>query len=98
MAKNRKNVSVFDLPQAEIQQAAKQVQEDAILTIPSPKQETFMTPEPTPESLKNDKLKIIYVDTTHHAQAKATAAFRGLKLGEYVEYLIEQDRIKGLGI
>ena len=96
MAKNRKNVSVFDLPQAEIQQAAKLVQDEAIFTIPVQKQEVIVAPEPTHEPLKNDKLKIIYVDTNHHAQAKATAAFRGMKLGEYVEYLIEQDRIKGL--
>ena len=95
MAKNRKNVSVFDLPQAEIQQAAKQVQEESIVTIPEKKQ-AIIADEPPPEPSKPDKLKIIYVGTTYHAQAKATAAFRGMKLGEYVEYLIEQDRIKGL--
>ena len=33
MAKNRKNISVFDLPQGEIQQAAKQVQQESMATI-----------------------------------------------------------------
>lgn len=85
MAKNRKNVSVFDLPQDEIQQAAKQVQHEATLTIPT-KQKEIVTEVPTP-----DKLKIIYVDVRFHTRAKATAALRGMKLGEYIEHLIEQD-------
>jgi hypothetical protein len=86
MAKNRKNVSVFDLPQSEVQQAAKQVQEEAMITIPPKKQEVVIVEIP-----KVDKLKIIYVDISCHTQAKATAALRGMKLGEYVEHLIEQD-------
>jgi hypothetical protein len=86
MAKNRKNVSVFDLPQSEVQQAAKQVQEEAMITIPPKKQEVVIVEIP-----KVDKLKIIYVDISFHTQAKATAALRGMKLGEYVEHLIEQD-------
>ncbi len=85
MAKNRKNMSVFDLPQNEVQQAAKQVQEDAMITIPSKRQEVIT------EMPKVDKLKIIYVDISFHTQAKATAALRGMKLGEYVEHLIEKD-------
>jgi hypothetical protein len=85
MAKNRKNVSVFDLPQNEIQQAAQQVQKDALITMPMKKQ------EPVIEAPKTDKLKIIYVDISYHTQAKATAALRGMKLGEYIEHLIEQD-------
>ena len=91
MAKNRKNVSVFDLPQAEIQQAAKQVQDESMLTIPAKKQEIVAEPP------KNDKLKIVYVDAEHHTQAKATAALRGMKLGEYMEYLIEQGNKSGFG-
>jgi hypothetical protein len=92
MAKNRKNVSVFDLPQDEIQQAAKQVQEESIATIPK-----SITTVPTQQaaiitvSAKVEKLKIIYVDLPCHTKAKATAASRGMKLGEYIEHLIEQD-------
>ena len=46
----------------------------------------------TPEA---EKLKIVYVHTSHHAQAKSTAALRGMKLRDYIEYLIEQDKKKG---
>jgi 16S rRNA G966 N2-methylase RsmD len=93
MAKNRKNVSVFDLPQVEIQQAAKQVQEESIATIPksittAPSQQAAVISE----SAKAEKLKIIYVDLPYHTKAKATAASRGMKLGEYIEHLIEQDK------
>jgi hypothetical protein len=94
MAKNRKNVSVFDLPQDEIQQAAKQVQEESIATIPK---STASTPTQQANIIseipKNDKLKIIYVDLPYHTKAKATAASRGMKLGEYIEHLIEQDNV-----
>jgi hypothetical protein len=85
MAKNRKNVSIFDLPQEEVKQVAKQVQDEAMVTIPTKKQTMV------PEATKTDKLKIIYVDVTYHSQAKATAAMRGMKLGEYIEHLISQD-------
>jgi hypothetical protein len=93
MAKNRKNVSVFDLPQVEIQQAAKQMQEESIATIPKsiatvPSQQGTIISE----SAKVEKLKIIYVDLPYHTKAKATAASRGMKLGEYIEHLIEQDK------
>jgi hypothetical protein len=85
MAKNRKNVSIFDLPQEEVKQVAKQVQDEAMVTIPTKKQ-AMVT-----EATKTDKLKIIYVDVSYHSQAKATAAMRGMKLGEYIEHLISQD-------
>ena len=92
MAKNRKNVSVFDLPQDEIQQAAKQVQEDSIATIPkSMVTAPIQQAEIVAESAQVEKLKIIYVDLPYHTKAKATAASRGMKLGEYIEHLIEQD-------
>jgi beta-lactam-binding protein with PASTA domain len=89
MAKNRKNVSVFDLPQNEVQQAAKQVQQETMVTMPSTRQEIIA--ETPPADNKVDKLKIIYVDISYHSQAKATAALRGMKLGEYIEHLIEKD-------
>lgn len=87
MAKNRKNVSIFDLPQEEVKQVAKQVQEEAMVTIPA-KSSNIVT-----EAAKTEKLKIIYVDVSYHTKAKATAALRGMKLGEYIEQLIAQDTI-----
>lgn len=46
-------------------------------------------------AVEAEKLKIVYVHSAHHAQAKSTAALRGMKLMDYIEYLIEQDKKKG---
>ena len=84
MAKNRK--SIWDVPQDEIIQHAQNEQQKAIGGIPEKVQEE------TPIAPKTEKLKIIYVDAKHHTQAKMTAAMRGMKLMDYIEYLIEQDK------
>ncbi|MBL7815601.1 MAG: hypothetical protein JNL70_11335 [Saprospiraceae bacterium] len=96
MAKSKK--SIWDVPQDEVEQAAKQVQQEASHHIPVPKKEihtivvgpeTIVEP---PKSEKVEKLQIIYVDTPHHTQAKINAAMRGMKLGKYIEFLIDQDK------
>ena len=83
MAKNRK--SIWDVSQDEIRQDAQNEQQKAIGGIPEKQEEATEAP-------KAEKLKIIYVDTKHHTQAKTAAAMRGMKLMDYIEYLIEQDK------
>lgn len=83
MAKSRK--SIWDVSQDEIKQDAHKEQQKAMGGIPEKQEEETTAP-------KAEKLKIVYVDTKHHTQAKATAASRGMKLMDYIEYLIEQDK------
>ena len=75
----------------------------AIHHIPEREEEPIAVAEPTveseplaaletPKTEKPEKLQIIYVDTSHHTQAKINAAMRGMKLGKYIEYLINQDK------
>jgi hypothetical protein len=101
MAKNKR--SIWDIPQDEVVQAAKQVQQESIHHIPEREEEQVAVVEPniaaeplaaleTPKIEKPEKLQIIYVDTAHHTQAKINAAMRGMKLGKYVEYLINEDK------
>lgn len=41
---------------------------------------------------KPDKLMHLYVDDEHHKKAKINAVTRDMKLGEYIEWLISQDK------
>ncbi len=101
MAKNKR--SIWDIPQDEVVQAAKQMQQESIHHIPEREEEPIAITEPiiesepvmvleTPKTEKPEKLQIIYVDTSHHTQAKINAAMRGMKLGKYIEYLIDKDK------
>ncbi len=89
MAKNKR--SIWDIPQDEVVQAAKQLQQESIHHIPERELEPVVALE-TPKTEKPEKLQIIYVDTSHHTQAKINAAMRGMKLGKYIEYLINKDK------
>ena len=84
MAKKRK--SIFDTPTSsdEINQVAKDVQAKTIEDIP-------VKNEPS-KPKGNEKPKILYVDGEHHKQAKLNATNRNMKLGEYIEWLIDQDK------
>ena len=81
-----KRKSIWDVSQDEIKQDAQKEQQKAMGGIPEKQEEEEIT------APKAEKLKIIYVDTKHHTQAKSTAALRGMKLMDYIEYLIEQDK------
>lgn len=43
-------------------------------------------------SEKSGKLMHLYVDEEHHSRAKINAVKRGMKLGEYIEWLIREDK------
>ncbi|MEO1262058.1 MAG: hypothetical protein AAFZ15_24855 [Bacteroidota bacterium] len=86
MAKKRKSIFEASTSQTEINQAAKNVQKKTIDDIPVKKDKL------PPKKEKNEKLMHLYVDTMHHRQAKIGATMRGMKLGEYIEWLIDQDK------
>lgn len=87
MAKQRKSIFEVSASQAEISEAAKKVQKEAIEEIPAKKG------EPTGQPMgAEEKLMHLYVDTAHHRQAKIGSTLRGMKLGEYIEWLIDQDK------
>lgn len=84
MAKKRKSFFDTDTSKEEIEQTAKAVQKEAIEKIPAKEQDTK-------EEADTGKLMHLYVDKDHHAQAKINAVRRGKKLGEYIQWLIDQD-------
>ena len=79
--------TVFDLTDDEVRFGAKMAQDNAIDQIP----EKTVIKEEVVEDLKKEKPQFLYVDKNHHNQAKINSVKRGLKLGEYIEYLIAQD-------
>jgi predicted HicB family RNase H-like nuclease len=83
MAKSKKIMG--DISQDDIKKNAHKEQQKAMGNISERQLEETETP-------KMEKLKIVYVDTKHHSQAKAAAALRGMKLMNYIEYLIAQDK------
>lgn len=88
MAKKRK--SIFDTPasQEEVKNVAKKLQEKTIDEIPAKKK---VVPKPK-STKKKPNVNILYVDDAHHKQAKIGAVMREMKLGEYIEWLIDQDK------
>lgn len=89
MTKNSK--SIFDSSSApqQIKVAAKKLQKETLEDIPL---ESKKVKKSTPE--KKDKLSHLYVTTTHHRQAKIKSTVRGMKLQEYIGWLIENDIVE----
>lgn len=80
MAKKRKSVFDTDIGKDELNKDAKKVEKEALEPIPDPD-----------EDKSGGKLMHLYVDEGHHKQAKIKSVLRGKKLGEYIEWLIDQD-------
>ena len=78
MAKKRKSVFNTDLTQKDIEKESKEIEKAAL----GNKQE---------KRGSRGALKSIYVDQAHHTKAKIRATQQGMKLGEYIEHLIDQD-------
>lgn len=78
MAKKRTSVFSTETPKEEIAKEAKQIEKKAL--------------NPKEEKPKSGKLMHLYVDEDHHFDAKMKAAKRRMKLGEYIEWLIAQDK------
>lgn len=79
MAKKRKSVFSTDTPKEEVAREAKAIEKKAL-----------QGQEEKPQGRAG--LKNLYVDHDHHIAAKIRAAQRGMKLGEYIEWLIDQDK------
>ena len=86
MAKSRKSIFDSTTSSEQIKKVAQKVQEKTIKDIPV-KESTPPTP---PKS--DERPKMLYVDSAHHRQAKINATTRNMKLGEYVEWLIDKDK------
>ena len=103
MAKRQRSIFESDTPFEEIQTVAKQVQQDTLEQIPPKEKEKKTVARKTKktqpkkiksvakEKPKNEKPMYLYVDVEHHRKAKINAAVKGMKLGEYIEWLIDQD-------
>ncbi|MBI1227777.1 MAG: hypothetical protein GC192_21260 [Bacteroidetes bacterium] len=87
MAKKRNSIFDVATSQTEISDAAKKVQKAAIDEIP-------VKEEVPTKTEKDEKPRILYVNGIHHRQAKIGSSLRGMKLGEYIEWLIDQDKGK----
>ena len=93
MAKKRKSIFEAATSQEEVKNAALQVQKEVLGT--SQKSKGNQVPSPVQKNVTKkgkEKLMHLYVNKTHHTQAKLNATLRGMKLGEYIEWLIAQDK------
>jgi hypothetical protein len=90
MTKNRK--SFFDAPSApqEMKEVAKNLQKETLEDIPS---ENKKVKKKESAEVK-DKLGHLYVSVAHHRQAKIKSTVRGMKLQEYIGWLIENDVVE----
>lgn len=86
MGKNRKSVFDSMTTSMDIESAAKKVQKESVDNIPN-----RSVKEPMVDSANGGKLMHLYVNRSHHKQAKVNASMRDLKLGEYIEWLIGED-------
>jgi hypothetical protein len=95
MAKQRKSIFDTQTSEKDIKSAAKEVQEKSIDKIPEKREVIEKTkPKTKPKSKKKDeKLMHLYVHETPHTTAKLNAIKRGKKLGEYIEWLINNDKV-----
>lgn len=87
MAKKRKSIFETATSNEEIKNAALNVQKETLPSKESREEET-----PKPRKAKKEKLMHLYVSSRHHRQAKLKAITRGMKLGEYIEWLIVNDK------
>lgn len=83
MAKNRKSIFETMKSDKEIRDVAKNVQESTLESIPENKS--------TKNDEKPEKPMHLYVSKSFHRQAKVNASLRGMKLGAYIEWLINND-------
>lgn len=84
MAKSRKSIFETMKSDKEIQDIAKDVQKSSMDDIPAKR-------EIKPISKSDEKPMHLYVSKDFHRQAKVNASLRDMKLGAYIEWLIEQD-------
>ena len=77
MAKERKSAFSTSTPKAEIEKQSKQIEKKVL---------------GDKKAEKPKRPKHIYVDAEHHQQVKINASIMGMKLSEYVEWLIDQHR------
>ena len=75
MAKQRKSIFNADTTKEDLQKEAKAI-EKKVLSGPK-------------EKRKDERPKHLYVDSEHHQKAKLQAVQMGMKLNEYVEWLID---------
>lgn len=96
MAKKRKSIFDTTTSNEEIKDAALNVQKETLKGSTIKKYRVDLEEEPRPvkpkKEEKSGKLMHLYVDSEHHKQAKVNATLRGMKLGAYIEWLIEQDK------
>jgi|GEM_PF-5850412 hypothetical protein len=85
MAKGRKSIFETMKSDREIQDVARDVQKSSLDDIPIKRKST-------PISKDRDKSMHLYVGKDFHRQAKVNASLRDMKLGAYIEWLIEQDK------
>ena len=78
MAKKRNSIFNTDTSKQEAEREAKAIEKKALTDKPSKKAKT------------SGKQMHLYVDEAHHREAKLQALKMGMKLGEYIEWLIEQ--------
>ncbi len=89
MAKKRKSIFETATSNEEIKDAALSVQKETLKT-GDDKNRSVATKEKQ-KTEKEGKLMHLYVDSEHHKQAKINATVRGMKLGEYIQWLVNQD-------
>ncbi len=90
MAKKRKSIFETATSNEEIKDAALSVQKETLKT--GDEKKRSVTPKEKKKTEKEGKLMHLYVDSEHHRQAKINATIRGMKLGEYIQWLIIQDK------
>ena len=89
MSKERKSLFEVTASQKEISDAALQVQNETF----EPRQIAENGAiKPTRNVQKEERPKHLYVSSEYHQQSKIHASIRGMKLREYIEWLIEQDK------
>lgn len=84
MAKSRKSIFETMKSDKEIQDIAKDVQKSTLDDIPAKHLSK-------PIRQDGEKPMHLYVGKDFHRQAKVNASLRDMKLGAYIEWLIEQD-------
>lgn len=76
MAKQRNSVFNTGTTKEEVAKQSKQIEREALGT--------------SPDEPKAERRKFLYVDVPHHKTAKLNAAKMGMKISEYIEFLIDR--------
>ena len=88
MTKKRKSVFDVNTSKKEIDDAAIHLQKQTFEKQPHQQREISSTGS----VLKEERPKHLYVSSAFHQQSKIQASMRGMKLREYIEWLIEKDK------